>query len=60
VDELDALYAQFGAAGLPADRTPIPRLTPQENIGNGLRMFAFIDRDGSLWRCIQGETRNEL
>ncbi len=53
VDDLDALYADFLKLGLPSDCWSTPRLTPPETEAHGLRMFALVDLDGSLLRCIQ-------
>jgi hypothetical protein len=50
--DLDRLYADFQAAGLPTDNRSIPRLTPPQTEPSGLRMFALVDGDGSLIRCI--------
>jgi len=52
VDDLDALYAAFQKAGLPSDCWSIPRLTAPKLEDFGLRMFALIDPNGSLLRCI--------
>ena len=53
VDDLDALYRDFAATGLSADPRAIPRLTPPEHRPPVPRMFALVDPDGSLWRCLQ-------
>lgn len=55
VSDLDALYADFQGAGLPTDPRAIPRLMPPEHRPPVPRMFALIDEDGSLWRCLQEE-----
>lgn len=56
VDDLDGLHAAFAAAaalsGVSSSPTAIPRLTPPALEPFGLRMFALIDPDGSLIRCI--------
>ena len=52
VNDLDSLYADFVLAGLPDDSRSIPRLIAPTT-QRGLRMFALIDEDGSLLRCIQ-------
>lgn len=57
VDDLDGLYKAFLEAGLP-DNRGIPRLTPPEN-QHGLRMFALVDPDGSLLRCIDNQSTSE-
>lgn len=56
VDDLDALYAAFQSAGLKDDCRSIPRLTPPKLESFGLRMFALVDLDGSLLRCIDNTT----
>ena len=40
------------AAALPTDRTSIPRLTGFVKHEGAPRMFALVDEDGSLLRCI--------
>jgi catechol 2,3-dioxygenase-like lactoylglutathione lyase family enzyme len=50
VDDVDRLFAEWCRVGLAA--TGIPRLTPPVNEDNGLRMFALVDPNGSLLRCI--------
>lgn len=59
VDDLDALYAAFERASLRRDCRSIPRLSPP-GTQHGLRMFALVDPDGSLLRCIdnRGALRN--
>lgn len=52
VDNLDALYADFKIAGISANPHDIPRITPPKLEPFGLRMFALIDENGSLIRCI--------
>jgi catechol 2,3-dioxygenase-like lactoylglutathione lyase family enzyme len=49
VDDLDALFAAFSRVGLPGRGTP--RLMPPQD-SFGLRIFALIDPDGNLLRCI--------
>jgi hypothetical protein len=50
-DDLDGLWAAWTGLGLPAQA--IPRLQgPAFPIGHGLRMFALVDPNGSLLRCI--------
>lgn len=53
VDDLDKLYIDFAKAGLSADPRDIPRLTPPVQIPGVLRMFALVDADGSLLRCLE-------
>lgn len=56
VDDPDALYAAWAEAwqqaGLPRDRTSIPRMTGFFKPGEAPRMFAMIDLDGTLLRCM--------
>lgn len=52
VDDLDALFAAFGAARISDDPQSIPRLTPPKTLPGVPRMFALIDPDGSLIRCL--------
>lgn len=52
VDDLDALYETYSNAGLPGSTSSIPRLTSPTLVG-GLRMFALVDPDGSLLRCME-------
>lgn len=50
-DDLDALHDEFGKLNLPA--SGIPRLHPGiQAITDDLRMFAIVDPDGSLIRCL--------
>lgn len=51
VADLDALYAAFQSAALPATPTAIPRLTAPHREAFG-RMFALVDLDGNLLRCL--------
>ena len=55
VNDLDGLYAAFGGAGLSADPRAIPRLTPPVRMPDVPRMFALVDCNGSLIRCLQNE-----
>jgi hypothetical protein len=55
VDDLESLYHSFQAAGLSADPMAIPRLTPPKIESHGLLMFALVDLDGSLLRCIRNK-----
>lgn len=49
--ELDALLTEYEALDLP--RCGIPRLHPGiQRITDDLRMFALVDPDGSLIRCL--------
>ena len=56
VDDLDALYEQFRAAGLSSNCRGVPRLTPPQTESSGLRLFALVDPDGSLIRCIENRS----
>jgi catechol 2,3-dioxygenase-like lactoylglutathione lyase family enzyme len=51
VDDLDELYADWQRVGIHGDRWSIPRLTAPA-VEHGMRMFALVDPDGSLLRCI--------
>lgn len=53
VDDIDGLLAEWQGAGLPGDRTSIPRLTGTFKLENAPRMFALVDPDGSLLRCLE-------
>ena len=53
VDDLDRLYADFAMAGLPDDCMTTPRLTPPVKLPDVPRMFALVDCDGSLLRCLE-------
>jgi hypothetical protein len=55
VDDLDGLYAAFRTAGLSENPRDIPRLTPPVHRPPVPRMFALVDCDGSLWRCLENE-----
>ncbi|MEX0902731.1 MAG: bleomycin resistance protein [Pseudohongiellaceae bacterium] len=56
VDDLDDLYSAFQKAELPSDCAKIPRISPPE-FQHGLRMFALVDPDGNLLRCIENQSR---
>lgn len=56
VDDLDALYAAFHRAGLPDDCSSAPRMNAPVKEPHGLRIFALIDPDGSLIRCIDNRS----
>ncbi len=51
VARLDDLYRDWQRAGLPVQG--IPRLSPPKLEPFGLRMFALVDPNGSLLRCIE-------
>lgn len=55
VDDLDALHAAFSRAGITERCSAIPRLSAIENLG-GLRLFALVDPDGSLLRCVDNQS----
>lgn len=52
VADLDGLHAAFQVAGLSSDCSSIPRLSWPE-AQHGLRIFALVDPDGNLLRCIE-------
>ena len=52
VDDLGALWDSFLPAGLSDDTRAIPRLPPARQLLPGLWMFALVDCDGSLLRCL--------
>lgn len=51
-DDLEAMHARFARAGLPQDRSSVPRLTGIFKLEGAPRMFALVDEDGSLWRVL--------
>jgi catechol 2,3-dioxygenase-like lactoylglutathione lyase family enzyme len=53
VDDLDGLYANFQRAGLSGNPRAIPRLTPPVKTAGVPRMFALVDENGSLLRCLE-------
>lgn len=55
VDDLDKLFAEFKDAGLPYDCFSIPRLTSPVIEDHGMRIFALVDLNGSLLRCIDNK-----
>jgi catechol 2,3-dioxygenase-like lactoylglutathione lyase family enzyme len=50
VGSVNQLFAEWSQLGLPADG--IPRITAPADQARGLRMFALVDLDGSLLRCL--------
>lgn len=48
VNDVDTLFAEFSALGLPS--SGIPRITALEDKPWGMREFAIVDEDGSLIR----------
>ena len=53
VDDLDDLLAEWRAAGLTDDPRAVPRLTSVVHHPPVPRMFALVDLDGSLLRCLE-------
>ena len=53
VDDLDALYAAFQAAGLPEANSGIPRIVAPRTEHWGGRVGFMVDPDGSLLRLVQ-------
>lgn len=53
VDDLDRLYADCVAAGLPQTHLGWPRLHPPKVEDSGLRIGYLVDADGNLLRLIQ-------
>lgn len=51
VSDLEALREAW-AAVVPEAEAGLPRLTPIQRLRGGMRMFALIDPDGSLLRCL--------
>ena len=51
VADLDGLHRAWSVAGLPTQG--IPRMTEPRDEPFGLRMFALVDPNGSLIRCLQ-------
>jgi hypothetical protein len=52
VDDLDALWQEWGSVGLPTAHTATPRLTAAFKLPDAPRMFALVDEDGSLLRVL--------
>lgn len=50
VQDLDGLHRDWANAGLPG--SGVPRLTEPLAMPFGLRMFALVDLNGSLLRCL--------
>jgi catechol 2,3-dioxygenase-like lactoylglutathione lyase family enzyme len=53
VDDVDGLYADCVAAGLPETHLGWPRLHPPKVEDSGLRIGYLVDADGNLVRLIQ-------
>ncbi len=51
VADLDGLHRTWSGNGLPTDG--VPRLTEPHDLPSGLRMFALVDPNGSLPRCLR-------
>ena len=56
VVDLDLLYVTFQKALISTEKDTIPRLTPPETRVGIPRMFALVDCDGSLLRCLEDGT----
>lgn len=52
VDDPEALHAAWQLTALPDDNGAIPRLTGFFTPPGAPRMFALVDADGSLLRCM--------
>jgi len=52
-DNLDRLFTDFSKANLTDDPRTIPRITTPVSHTPDMRIFALVDPDGSLLRCIQ-------
>ena len=50
VADLDRLHAEWLTAGLPAQG--VPRMTIPRDGPFGFRIFALVDEDGNLLRCL--------
>ena len=50
VADADRLHADWSAVGLPS--RGIPRMTAPQDEAFGWRMFALVDPDGNLLRCL--------
>lgn len=53
VDDLDGLYADCVAAGLPVTHLGWPRLHPPTVEESGMRIAYLVDADGNLLRLVQ-------
>ena len=51
--DLDGLHRDFQPAGLSGAHRDILRMTAIKTEPDGMRMFAIVDCDGSLLRCIE-------
>ena len=55
LDDMNALYQQCLAAGVPNTRTGWPRIHPPARDPSGLTIAYLIDPDGTLLRLIQND-----
>jgi len=53
LDDIDAIYAQAIAAGVPERRMGMPRLHQAKVEDSGKRIAYLVDRDGTLIRLVQ-------
>jgi hypothetical protein len=53
LDDLSAFYGVVAAAGIPEQRTGMPRLNPPRLEESGLTIAYLVDPDGSLLRLVQ-------
>ena len=60
VDDLDALHAEFSRAGVTVAHRGIPRITAPITEPFGLRLFFLVDPNGSLLRCIDNRSTEQL
>jgi catechol 2,3-dioxygenase-like lactoylglutathione lyase family enzyme len=52
VDDPEGTLAAWSQAGLPRDRSSIPRITEIFRLAGAPRMFALVDADGPLLRVL--------
>lgn len=53
LDDIDAIYAQALAAGVPEQCWGMPRLHPAKVEASGMRIAYLVDPDGTLIRLVQ-------
>ncbi|VXC71965.1 bleomycin resistance protein [Sphingomonas sp. AX6] len=53
LDDIDAIYAQAFAAGVPEQCWGMPRLHPAKVEASGKRIAYLVDPDGTLIRLVQ-------